>query len=69
VHTWPYADQKLAYVAPPVDDNFTVEILAGGDPLPIPEPVHKDLGGQRPSVDILKGTSFDGNKVFAFRGL
>jgi len=44
VHEWPYADQKLAYVAPPADDNFTVEILAGGSPLPIPKPVYTDLG-------------------------
>jgi hypothetical protein len=26
-------------------------------------------GEERPSVDILKGGSFNGNKVFAFRGL
>ena len=44
VHEWPYADQKLAYVAPATDDNFTVELLAGGDLLPIPKPVYSDLG-------------------------
>lgn len=44
VHEWPYADQKLAYVAPANDDNFTVEILAEGDPLPIPKPAYSDLG-------------------------
>lgn len=44
VHEWPYADQKLAYVAPPADDNFTVEILAGGIPGLIPKPVYEDLG-------------------------
>ena len=43
VHEWPYADQKLAYVAPATDDNFTVEILAGGTPGPIPKPVYSDL--------------------------
>jgi catechol 2,3-dioxygenase-like lactoylglutathione lyase family enzyme len=44
VHQWPYADQKLAYVAPATDDNFTVELLAGGVPKPIPKPVYTDLG-------------------------
>ncbi|CAI3798310.1 VOC family protein [Rheinheimera sp. MM224] len=44
VHEWPYADQKLAYLAPASDDNFTVEILAGGIPKPIPKPVYSDLG-------------------------
>jgi lactoylglutathione lyase/glyoxylase I family protein len=44
VRRWPYADQKLAYVAPATDDNFTVELLAGGEPLPIPKPVYSDLG-------------------------
>jgi catechol 2,3-dioxygenase-like lactoylglutathione lyase family enzyme len=44
VHTWPYEDQRLAYMAPPNDDNFFIEILGGGDPHPIPKPVWKDLG-------------------------
>jgi catechol 2,3-dioxygenase-like lactoylglutathione lyase family enzyme len=44
VHEWPYADQQLAYVAPPTDDNFFVEILGGGTPRPIPKPVYEDLG-------------------------
>jgi lactoylglutathione lyase/glyoxylase I family protein len=44
VHEWPFADQKLVYLAPANDDNFTVELLAGGDPLPIPKPAYKDLG-------------------------
>lgn len=44
VHQWPYADQKLAYVAPATDDNFSVELLAGGEPKPIPKPVYSDLG-------------------------
>lgn len=44
VHEWPYADQKLCYVAPANDDNFTVEILGGGNPKPIPKPVYEDLG-------------------------
>lgn len=44
IHEWPFADQKLTYLAPPNDDNFTVELLAGGDPLPIPKPAYSDLG-------------------------
>jgi len=44
VHTWPYADQKLAYVAPPGDDHFFIEILGDGDPHPVPKPVWTDLG-------------------------
>lgn len=44
VHRWPYADQQLAYVAPATDDHFTVELLAGGEPKPIPKPVYSDLG-------------------------
>lgn len=44
VHRWPYADQQLAYVAPATDDGFTVELLAGGEPKPIPKPVYSDLG-------------------------
>lgn len=44
VMEWPYADQRLAYVAPPTDDLFFVEILGGGQPHPIPKPVYDDLG-------------------------
>jgi lactoylglutathione lyase/glyoxylase I family protein len=44
VHEWPYADQQLAYVAPPNDDHFFVEILGGGQPHPIPKAVYDDLG-------------------------
>ena len=44
IHEWPYADQRLAYVAPPTDDSFFVEILGDGDPKPIPKPVYSDLG-------------------------
>src|SRR5262245_19769780 len=43
VHEWPYADQHVAYLAPPTDDAFFVEILAGGAPGPIPKPVYTDL--------------------------
>jgi len=31
-------------VAPPHDDKFTVELLAGGDLKPIPKAVYRDLG-------------------------
>lgn len=44
VHQWPFADQKLAYMAPATDDNFTVELMAGGEPKPIPKAVYTDLG-------------------------
>ena len=44
VHEWPFADQKLAYLAPANDDRFTIELLAGGDPKPIPKTVYSDLG-------------------------
>ncbi|MEA5403191.1 VOC family protein [Arcicella sp. DC2W] len=30
IHQWPYADEKLAYLAPPNDNSFWVEILAEG---------------------------------------
>ncbi len=44
IHEWPYADLHLAYVAPPTDDTFFVEILGDGDLKPIPKPVYSDLG-------------------------
>jgi catechol 2,3-dioxygenase-like lactoylglutathione lyase family enzyme len=44
VHEWPYADQQLAYVAPPNDDGFFVEILGGGSPAPIAKANYGDLG-------------------------
>jgi catechol 2,3-dioxygenase-like lactoylglutathione lyase family enzyme len=44
IHEWPYADLRLAYVAPPTDDTFFVEILGDGAPKPIPKPVYSDLG-------------------------
>ena len=43
VHEWPYADQRLAYLAPANDDRFMIEILGGGDPLPIDAPAYTDL--------------------------
>ena len=44
VHEWPYADQKLAYLAPANDNAFFIEILGDGNPPPIPKPVYADLG-------------------------
>jgi catechol 2,3-dioxygenase-like lactoylglutathione lyase family enzyme len=34
VHEWPFGDLQLAYLAPANDDNFWVELLAGGTPAP-----------------------------------
>jgi Lactoylglutathione lyase and related lyases len=33
VHEWTFGDQ-LAYVAPPTDDTFFVELIGGGTPIP-----------------------------------
>ncbi|MET0463928.1 MAG: antibiotic biosynthesis monooxygenase [Chitinophagaceae bacterium] len=41
IHEWPYADEKLAYLAPANDNSFWVEILAGGKLKP--QPTYKDL--------------------------
>ena len=34
VHEWPFGDLQLAYLAPANDDNFWIELLAGGNPTP-----------------------------------
>ena len=44
IHTWTYDDQQLAYFAPPDDDRFMVELLAGGDLGPHPVRIYRDLG-------------------------
>jgi glyoxylase I family protein len=41
---WDYADEKLAYIAPPTDDQFYIEILGGGDPGPQDVRPYTDLG-------------------------
>ena len=41
---WPYADELLAYVAPPGDDHFYVEILGDGDHEPTEARPYTDLG-------------------------
>jgi catechol 2,3-dioxygenase-like lactoylglutathione lyase family enzyme len=43
VHEWPYADEQLAYIALPNDDAFLLELLGGGDPLPIEARRYSDL--------------------------
>lgn len=44
VAEWDYADQKLAYLAPPADDHFCIEILGGGEPTPRDVRPYADLG-------------------------
>ena len=41
---WDYGDAKLAYLAPPTDDHFYVEVLGGGDPLPTEVRPYTDHG-------------------------
>src|SRR5262245_50114639 len=41
---WDYSDEKLAYLAPPTDDQFYVEVLGGGNPLPAEVRSYTDLG-------------------------
>lgn len=41
---WDFADEKLAYMAPPTDDHFCIEVLGGGEKLPAEVRPYKDLG-------------------------
>ena len=41
---WPYADEQLAYLALPTDDHFYLEVLGGGDALPVEVRPYTDLG-------------------------
>src|SRR5215813_10257160 len=41
---WPFADEQLAYLAPPTDDHFFVEVLGGGGTLPAEARPYTDLG-------------------------
>src|SRR5499427_7137296 len=41
---WDYADQKLAYLAPPTDDHFFIEVLGDGGKLLSDTRPHADLG-------------------------
>jgi glyoxylase I family protein len=44
VAEWDYADEKLAYLAPAMDDHFYIEILGGGEPTPMDVKPYTDLG-------------------------
>lgn len=43
-YEWPFSDRHLAYLAPPNDDHFWVELLGDGSPGPAPKPRYNDLG-------------------------
>ena len=55
VAEWDYADEKLAYLAPPTDDHFFIEILGGGDPGP------QDV---RPYTDLSSSLAYAGYHHF-----
>lgn len=44
VAQWDYADEQLAYLAPPTDDHFFIEVLGGGEPQPQEVRPYSDLG-------------------------
>src|SRR5215475_11910610 len=44
VAEWPFADEQLAYLAPPTDDHFYIEILGGGNTLPTEVRPYTGLG-------------------------
>ncbi|MFT3700058.1 MAG: VOC family protein [Kofleriaceae bacterium] len=41
---WPFSDELLAYVAPPTDDHFYIELLGDGDHPPTEVRPYTDLG-------------------------
>lgn len=41
IHEWPFGNLQLAYLAPANDDNFWIELLAGG--APANQPDYSDL--------------------------
>lgn len=41
---WAYADEQLAYLAPPNDDHIYIEVLGGGEPTPVEVRPYADLG-------------------------
>jgi catechol 2,3-dioxygenase-like lactoylglutathione lyase family enzyme len=43
VAEWPFADELLAYLAPPTDDHFYVEVLGNGDTPPVEVRPYADL--------------------------
>jgi catechol 2,3-dioxygenase-like lactoylglutathione lyase family enzyme len=44
VAEWDYGDEQLAYLAPPTDDHFYIEVLGGGDKLPTEVRSYTNLG-------------------------
>lgn len=40
---WDYADERLAYLAPPTDDRFYIAVLSGGNTLPTEVRPYTDL--------------------------
>jgi lactoylglutathione lyase/glyoxylase I family protein len=44
VAEWDYADEQLAYLAPPTDDHFYLEVLGGGNMPPKEVRPYTDLG-------------------------
>ena len=44
VAEWAYEDEKLAYLAPPTDDHFYVEVLGDGNTVPAEVRPYTDLG-------------------------
>src|SRR5262250_1884249 len=42
VHRWPFGDLQLAYLAPPVDSTFKLELIAG--PGAVERKPYRDLG-------------------------
>jgi glyoxylase I family protein len=41
---WDFADEQLAYLAPPTDDHFYIEVLGGGNTPPTELRSYTDLG-------------------------
>jgi len=58
VAEWPYADEQLAYLAPPTDDHFYIEVLGGGDKLPTEV---------RPYTDLADSLKYLGDHHFCLR--
>jgi len=44
VAEWPFAGEQSAYLAPPNDDHFYIEVLGGGDKFPAEVRPYTDLG-------------------------
>jgi catechol 2,3-dioxygenase-like lactoylglutathione lyase family enzyme len=65
IHEWPYADEKLAYLAPPNTNGFWIEILAGGKLKPVVK--YTDLGKslQEPGYHHICMDVTDLNKTIA----